>query len=124
MTISQTGLNYRNRTLSTKHLGGQIKAGDRFPWFVENGLDVFQTMTGKRLTLFTLGDWSAHTAQLEMLRSPLLELVKITDQHAFLKAGLVAGLYLVRPDGYIGLSTRDVAEIHEYLLQKICLTAP
>ncbi len=123
MTISQTGLNYRNRTLSTEQLGGQIKAGDRFPWFVENGLDVFQTMTGTRLALFALGDWSAQTAQLEMLRSPLLEVVKITDQHTFLKAGLVAGLYLVRPDGYIGLSTKDVAEIHEYLLQKICLTA-
>ena len=124
VTISQTGLNYRNRTLSTEHLGGQIKAGDRFPWFIENGLDVFQIMTGTRLTLFALGDWSAHNTQLEALRSPLLEVVKITDHQAFAKARLIAGLYLVRPDGYIGLSTKDIAEIHGYLLQKICLIAP
>jgi 2-polyprenyl-6-methoxyphenol hydroxylase-like FAD-dependent oxidoreductase len=121
MSFSQTGLNYRHRKLSREHLHGQIKAGDRFPWFSDNDQDVFQKMTGTRFTLFALGDWSTHKPQLETLRSSLLEVVCIPNQGAYQKTGLTDGLYLVRPDGYIGLSTKDPDEIPLYLSQTVGL---
>jgi hypothetical protein len=123
LSFSQTGLNYRHRKLSLESLNGQIKARDRFPWFLEDDQDVFQKMTGTSFTLFAVGDWSSHTPELEALHSPLLEVVPITNATAYLEAGLSDGLYLVRPDGYIGLITQDVAEVHAYLSQTVGLTA-
>ncbi len=122
LTISQTALNYRKRKLSVGQLG-QIKSGDRFPWFSDNDQDVFQKMTGTRFTLFALGDWSTHTPELEGLRSSLLEVVYISNRGAYLKTGLTDGLYLVRPDGYIGLSTKNLDEIPLYLSQMVGLEA-
>ena len=43
-----------------------MQAGDRFPWFLERGQDVYQKMTGTRFMLF------AHGA-LFLLRTPLLQ---------------------------------------------------
>jgi FAD binding domain len=121
MSFSQTGLNYRHRTLSLEHLHAQVKAGDRFPWFMDDDQDVFLKMTGTRFTLFALGDWSTHNPHLEQWRSSLLEVVCISNQGAYLKTGLTDGLYLVRPDGYIGLSTKNLDEIPAYLNQTVGL---
>ena len=123
MSFSQTGLNYRKRKLSVGQARGAIRAGDRFPWFSDNGQDVFTKMTGTQFTLFAVGGWAAQKSELEALRSPLLEVVPITNATAYLEAGLSEGLYLVRPDGYIGLTTQNVAEVHAYLSQTVGLTA-
>jgi 2-polyprenyl-6-methoxyphenol hydroxylase-like FAD-dependent oxidoreductase len=119
LTVSQTAINYRNRKLSIGHLEGSVKAGDRFPWFIDNGQDVFQQMTGTRFTLFALGNWK--TQQLEGLRSSLLESIIISNRAAYTPTGLVDGLYLVRPDGYIGLCTKDLNEVRTYLTRSIGL---
>jgi hypothetical protein len=79
-------------------------------------------MTGTQFTLFAIGDWSSHKPELEALRSPLLEVLHISNQAAYLETGLSTGLYLVRPDGYIGLITQDVAKVHAYLSQTVGLT--
>lgn len=123
LSFSQTGLNYRNRKLSRDHLGGQVKAGDRFPWFIDNGQDVFKSMTGRRFTLFAIGGWSMQKAELEGLGSELLEVIQIPNQTPYLETGLTTGLYLVRPDGYIGLTTKDPSEVYTYLSQTIGLNA-
>ncbi len=121
LTISQTALNYRKQKLSVGEARGSVQAGDRFPWFIDHGQDVFQKMTGTRFTLFALGDWSTRKPELETLRSSLLEVVYIPNQGAYLKTGLTDGLYLVRPDGYIGLNTKDPDEIPLYLSQTVGL---
>jgi FAD binding domain len=123
LTISQTALNYRKQKLSVGPTRGSVQAGDRFPWFLEDGQDVFLKLTGTRFTLFALGDWSSHLSELEALHSPLLEVLHISNQAAYLETGLSTGLYLVRPDGYIGLITKDVTAVHAYLSQTIGLTA-
>jgi 2-polyprenyl-6-methoxyphenol hydroxylase-like FAD-dependent oxidoreductase len=133
LTISQTALNYRKQPLSVGHTRGPVQAGDRFPWFIENGQDVFAKMTGTQFTLFALGDWSAHRSTLEAVRSELLEAVRSEllevvcisnpSLEVYAQTGLKHGLYLVRPDGYIGLITKDVTGIHAYLSQTIGLTA-
>jgi 2-polyprenyl-6-methoxyphenol hydroxylase-like FAD-dependent oxidoreductase len=124
LTISQTALNYRKQPLSVGHTRGPVQAGDRFPWFIENGQDVFAKMTGTQFTLFTLGDWSAHRSTLEALRSELLEVVCISNPslEVYAQTGLKDGLYLVRPDGYIGLITQDASEIRTYLAQTVGLS--
>jgi hypothetical protein len=99
------------------HLEGSVKAGDRFPWFIDNGQDVFQKMPGTRFTLFALGNWKIE--QLEGMHSSLLEPIIISNHAVYTSAGLVDGLYLVRPDGYIGLCTKDPNEIRTYLTQSI-----
>jgi hypothetical protein len=119
LSFSQTGLNYRHRKLSVGQLEGLVKSGDRFPWFFDNGQDVFQKMTGTRFTLFALGDWK--TQQLEGLRSSLLEPVLVSNRESYKPTGLSDGLYLVRPDGYIGLCTKDPNEVRRYLTQNIGL---
>jgi 2-polyprenyl-6-methoxyphenol hydroxylase-like FAD-dependent oxidoreductase len=124
LTISQTALNYRKQTLSVGHTRGPVQAGDRFPWFSDNGQDVFAKMTGTRFTLFTLGDWSSRLSELEALRSELLKVVCISNPSlkVYAQTGLKDGLYLVRPDGYISLITQDVAEIRMYLSQMVGLS--
>ena len=124
MSFSQTGLKYRKRKLSVGQTRGAIKAGDRFPWFSDNGRDVFTMMTGTQFTLFTVGNWTAQKSELEALRSPLLEVVQITNATAYLEAGLSEGLYVVRPDGYIGLTCQSISEIQTYLDQTVGLTSP
>lgn len=117
LTISQTALNYRRQKLSVGQTRGSVQAGDRFPWFLENGRDVFEQMTGTRFTLFALGNWSAQHAALEGLRSEVLEVVCIANPgvEVYKQTGLTDGLYLVRPDGYIGLITKDVTDVQTYL---------
>jgi hypothetical protein len=123
LTISQTALNYRKQKLSVGQARGSVQAGDRFPWFLEHGQDIFLKMTGTRFTLFALGDWSSQRAALEGSRSALLEVVCLPNPNASPETGLDTGLYLVRPDGYIGLITRDVTQVHAYLAQTVGLTA-
>jgi hypothetical protein len=100
-----------------------VQAGDRFPWFLEHGQDVCQKLTGTRFTLFALGDWSAQHAALEGLRSEVLEVVCMSNPvvEIYKQTGLTDGLYLVRPDGYIGMITKDVTEVQTYLSQSIGL---
>lgn len=121
--LSQTRLTYRGRSLSVGDSGGKLKPGDRFPWFMHAGRDVFAHLSPSRFTLFALGDWSAHKTGLEALRSPLLEVVGITDHASLYETGLTDGLYLVRPDGYIGLITHEPGEVRAYLTQTLGLSA-
>ncbi|WP_424949756.1 FAD-dependent monooxygenase [Deinococcus sp.] len=119
-TLSQTALNYRGHRLSVDTLGGQVKAGDRFPWFTVGGQDSFARLSPTRFTLFALGG-AAQLPGLDDLNSPLLEIVQMTEQAA---SGLTDGLYLVRPDGYIGLTAKTPNEMQAYLDGVLGLKVP
>jgi len=120
-TLSQTVLTYRGRTLSRDTVGGRVQAGDRFPWFTVDGQSVYDDLSPSRFTLFALGPRAAQPAALAALRSALLNIITITDQAVFARAGLMEGFYLVRPDGYIGLTSTDVNTVGAYLRQTIGL---
>ena len=62
--------------------------------------------------------------RLEALRSELLEMVCIANpgKEVYGQTGLMNGLYLVRPDGYIGLIAHDAADVHVFLSQTVGLT--
>jgi 2-polyprenyl-6-methoxyphenol hydroxylase-like FAD-dependent oxidoreductase len=108
LTISQTNVNYRGSTLSSGS-AGRVKAGDRLPWVrQESGTDNFAGLRSL--------DWQAHVygeASADVERACAragLSLQRFPWSAAAGKAGFAQdALYLVRPDGYIGLAAASDA---------------
>ncbi len=113
-TLSQTSLNYRGSALSAGS-AGHVKAGERLPWVrLGSGEDNFYGLRSL--------NWQAH-----VYGEASVEMKKACDQvglslrcfswcDAAHKAGLARNaLYLVRPDGYVGLAApSDAGAIREY----------
>src|SRR5271166_198710 len=104
-TVSQISLNYRGGPLS-EGKAGSVRGGDRLPWVAANGSDNHEALSDMR--------WQAHVygerhPGLAGWRSRLpIKVFPWTPQHA--RAGLVRdALYLVRPDGYVGLADEAAA---------------
>ncbi|HUY78346.1 MAG TPA: FAD-dependent monooxygenase [Ktedonobacterales bacterium] len=115
LTISQTAINYRRSRLSVNRVRSRVKAGDRFPWFTTDGKDVYGEMTGTQFTLFVVGDWVAQWDAINNLCSDLVKPVLTANHAEYAKSGLTDGLYLVRPDGYVGLTAQSPDEVSAYL---------
>jgi hypothetical protein len=126
--VSQIGVTYRAGRLAVDQLGGRVRAGDRFSWFRyrDGGCerDVFDHLRPDRFVLLILGAVAADGGALARLRSPLLDVVAIADAPAYQASGLADGVYVVRPDGYIGYCARqfDEAAVSTYLTGRIGLT--
>jgi 2-polyprenyl-6-methoxyphenol hydroxylase-like FAD-dependent oxidoreductase len=102
-TVSQIGVNYRDSPLSTGS-AGVVRGGDRLPW-VETapGQDNFAPLASLRWQVHVYGEpRSGVAATCAYLGLPL----HIFAWHSGMRrAGLrSAALYVVRPDGYIGLA--------------------
>lgn len=98
--VSQVRLTYRDSALGQGR-AGRIHAGDRFPWVAAH--DTHAGLDGRQ--------WTAHgVGQLDPSASTELKEAGITvriwpDDVAMRKAGFIGGsLYLVRPDGHVGLA--------------------
>jgi len=116
-TVSQTGVNYRQSSLSAG-VAGAIHGGDRLPWAAaaEGEGDNFTPLTSLGWQVHVYGDASAAlTAACAERRLPL---------HVFAwrprmkKIGLRPGvLLLVRPDGYVALADAhgDPSALRSYL---------
>ena len=113
-TISQTSVNYRGSAISVGKIG-RIAAGDRLPWVSDkDGADNFGSL--RRL------DWQAHvygeaSSEVEQACAQAkLSLQRFPWSEAASKVGLARGaLYLVRPDGYVGLAAAsDAAALRGY----------
>jgi hypothetical protein len=85
---------------------------------------VFDHLRPARFVVLALGPAAPDRDALARLRSPLLDVVAMTDAAAYRAAGLTEGIYLVRPDGYIGYCARqfDPAAVAAYLSNRIGLT--
>jgi len=114
-TVSQIGVNYRDSPLSMGSAGA-VRGGDRLPW-VETapGQDNFAPLSSPRWQVHIYGEpRRGVAATCAELRLPL---------HVFpwrprmRRAGLAnAALYLIRPDGYIGLAVAhgDPKRLRQY----------
>ncbi|MGH9592942.1 MAG: FAD-dependent monooxygenase, partial [Bryobacteraceae bacterium] len=103
----QLGINYRESSLSRdeRQAPGNLRAGDRAPDAT------CHDAAGKSIRLFDLFRGPHFT----LLSFPSPSIVD-TDGHVHRAYGVEPGtLVLVRPDGYIGLITKDPASVHEYL---------
>ena len=107
--VSQTGINYRGSALSEGHAGG-VRGGDRLPWVqvdsTRGGADNFAPLASL--------DWQVHVygAALPEVRAWCAERHFAVHEFAWRpsmpRAGLLRNaLYLVRPDGYVGLASAE-----------------
>jgi hypothetical protein len=113
-TLSQILIHYPHSALSAGHAGA-IHGGDRLPW------------TGDNFKPLESMDWQAHvygTAPAPLTaacREIGLALHVFPWNDAASRAGLAQdALYVVRPDGYVGLAaaTPDGAEVQRYFRER------
>jgi hypothetical protein len=114
-TVSQINVSYHDSALSEGKTDAVV-AGDRLPWIRTNGSDNFAPLASLR--------WQVHVygrarKELEAECSALgIELCEFTWTEAARDAGVREGaLYLIRPDGYVGLADAgaDVSRLRAYL---------
>ena len=114
-TVSQTLIHYPNSALSAGHAGA-VHGGDRLPWAGDN-FGPLESM-----------DWQAHVygaapAPLAATcRAMGLALHVFPWTDAASRAGLARdALYVVRPDGYVGLAqaTPDGTRLQQYFRERI-----
>ena len=120
-TVSQIGINYRHSALS-QGAAGRVEAGDRLPWvpFEEAASGAVRDNFAPLDSL----DWQAHVYGpsapnlAELCQQRGVAFYAFPWQVAAQRAGLRKGaLYLVRPDGYLGLVDpgANPALLDEYL---------
>ncbi|MFI9204697.1 FAD-dependent monooxygenase [Streptomyces sp. NPDC053048] len=120
----QLTLGYRESTLSRELRrdvpDDALRAGDRAPdapCLDEAGLPVrlFDVFRGPHFTLLAVTDGEA-----EGFVAPGAEWVRTfrpVDAEGHVKRAYGAGLFLIRPDGYVGLATDDPADVERYLAE-------
>lgn len=100
----QLGLGYRDSSLTreTRPAPGQVHAGDRAPDGTENGVRLFDAFRGPHWTLLTVGPPTAP--------HPLpIPPVRLSSHEAY-----GTGVFLVRPDGYVGWAGTTTEGLTEY----------
>ncbi|MFB7114133.1 FAD-dependent oxidoreductase [Streptomyces sp. NPDC056291] len=87
----QLGLGYRDSSLTeeTRRSPGPVRAGDRAPDGTVGGIRLFDAFRGPHWTLLTTGGGTAHK-------------------------GYGAGVFLIRPDGYVGWAGETAQGLAEY----------
>ncbi len=106
-TISQTGITYRHSPISQGR-ACRIESGDRLPWI--KSVDNFAALR-------TLS-WQIHIYETEKknFESSEIPVLQYQWNDEMDKKGLLKGkIYLIRPDGYIGLIANEHNEIKNYL---------
>jgi 2-polyprenyl-6-methoxyphenol hydroxylase-like FAD-dependent oxidoreductase len=132
-TVSQTGIHYRDSTLS-KMLEGlpatAPKAGDRFPWlhlrFRTGGPieDSFDTLDDTYFNLVVFGQQFETMSDVgELLRTYIIPPDPMNDAELARAQIPQPSFYLLRPDGHVGLcgARLDAAAIRHYLSAQMLL---
>jgi hypothetical protein len=115
-TVSQIAINYRGSWLS-EGAAGRVEGGDRLPWVPglrasdpasAGGDDNFDPLTALDWQAHIHGECSSDIASVCQRRG--LALHNFPWRENARRAGLERGaIYLVRPDGYIGLADADAS---------------
>jgi len=135
-TVSQTGIHYRSSRVSQSLdgiAGDAPRAGDRFPWLqLELGTggpaeDVYKKFDDARFDLFVFGQPALPEAlpgEGDLLRTHVVPADAANDAELARAKIPRPSFYLVRPDGYIGLSGARVDRdaIARYLTERLNLT--
>jgi 2-polyprenyl-6-methoxyphenol hydroxylase-like FAD-dependent oxidoreductase len=110
---SQLRIEYRASPLSTGSAGG-VYGGDRLPWV--GTLDNFAPLASLDWQVHVYGRANARLRQAVVSRGIAMHDFRWSEEAA--STGLAHdGLYLVRPDGYVGLAdaAQDIARLDAYL---------
>ncbi|WP_406278895.1 hypothetical protein [Streptomyces sp. NBC_00191] len=102
----QLGLGYRGGPLASGSAGA-LQAGDRAPdGPLPGGRRLFDLFRGPHFTLLAVGT----DAELPLLEGELVHVHRIEAYEPYGK-----GLFLVRPDGYIGWAGENTTGLNDYL---------
>jgi 2-polyprenyl-6-methoxyphenol hydroxylase-like FAD-dependent oxidoreductase len=118
-TVSQTSIQYRASALSDG-TAGRVAGGDRLPWLRldDSRDDNYEPLSSRDWQVHVYGDASKEIV--ELCRAHDLALHTFAWRDAMDKSGFARNaLYLVRPDGYVGLaaSDGDPEKLGRYLAQ-------
>ena len=115
-TVSQIGVNYRNSPLSVG-AAGTVRGGDRLPWVeTETEGDNFASLASLTWQVHVYGEPRLGLA--EVCAELQLPLHLFPWKPEMRRAGLLRdAVYLVRPDGYVGLADphADPERLRDYL---------
>jgi hypothetical protein len=114
-TVSQTSIEYRHSALSEGR-AGRVHGGDRLPWVpsANGGRDNFAPLVSLDWQMHVYGDAPDRAESLSSERRLPLHVFRWSSEAA--KAGLKRNaLYLVRPDGYVGLAAERADDVAAYL---------
>ncbi|GAA2510344.1 FAD-dependent oxidoreductase [Streptomyces longisporus] len=102
----QLGLGYRGSSLTkdTRADAGAVRAGDRAPDTTIDGVRLFDAFRGPHWTLVALGT-----------ETPALDVKSVHVVQGSAQQPHGKGLFLVRPDGYVGWAGDSAAGLAEYL---------
>ncbi|MEU5125713.1 FAD-dependent monooxygenase [Streptomyces mobaraensis] len=121
----QLDLHYRESPLSRETRTGLAddapRAGDRAPdapCATESGEPVrlFDLFGSGHYTLLAVGRAAEDEVPADVA-GPLVRIARLTDVDGHLARAYGPGLFLIRPDGYIGLAAEDAAEVRKYLAE-------
>ena len=101
--VSQIGVQYRHSALS-RGAAGNVRGGDRLPWIeLAGGKDNFEPLGSLKWQAHVYGEAAPGLAQ--ACAELGIALHSFAWRDTMQRAGLLRGaLYLVRPDGYVGLA--------------------
>ncbi|MFI0739692.1 FAD-dependent monooxygenase [Streptomyces sp. NPDC021100] len=123
----QLDLHYRESPLSREAralpAGDAPRAGDRAPdapCATESGAPVrlFDLFGTGHYTLLAVGRAAEDVLPADVA-GPLVRIARLTDVDGHLARAYGPGLFLIRPDGYIGLAAEDAAEVRTYLAEAV-----
>jgi 2-polyprenyl-6-methoxyphenol hydroxylase-like FAD-dependent oxidoreductase len=133
-TISQTGIRYRDSSLSHTLPGlpeDAPRAGDRFPWLhlkfqaEAAAQDVFRRLDDTRFNLIAIGQPAPSAQSLglgDLVRIHQVARDEPANARELARAGTPASaFYLLRPDGHVGLAGTqlDPGEVKRYFAERI-----
>ncbi len=122
LTVSQTKLHYRQSALSRGE-AGHVQGGDRLPWVLQG---VSHTGEADNFAPLACICWQVHcyghpSAEVQAIcKERSVPVCVFPANDAAKKAGLKANaLYVIRPDGYVGLALPDgnAADLTAYFRQ-------
>ena len=117
-TVSQITVNYRGRPLSVGAVGG-VHGGDRLPWVLAEGCDNYAPLRSLLWQVHVYG--AARDTLTRWCEEQDVPLERFAFAAAHQAAGLTRdALYLVRPDGYVGLAApvQDPAALAHYFAER------
>jgi 2-polyprenyl-6-methoxyphenol hydroxylase-like FAD-dependent oxidoreductase len=131
--VSQTGIHYRNSSLSQSTESsprGAPRAGDRFPWlrlkFSENGPveDLFWKLDDTRFSLIVIGQPAPSEGAVDLgdlLRVHTVPTNPVNETELARAEIPQPSFYLLRPDGHVGLcgGRLDSAAIARYISERL-----
>jgi len=121
--VSQIGISYRHSPLSEDKTNFSVKAGDRMPYFVIDGVSVYDRLSEPKFHLITFADGTGNGLQLseefKNANGNVMDFHTLPLYHDIVKNFETDSSFfvLLRPDNYIGLISNgnSVEEVEVYL---------